>query len=169
MHGYMHGYEQGFHAADLDLQMTHDPADPTQMKAYRSLTGYESAFGDKHFFENGYHKGFVVGYADGMSERQFRAEGELRALAQALPDGDDKPSKVFDTGFSAGYGDGVQHGLRDGRVGMAFMETGAECQEGYLGSSRRGDEYCSGYLRGYRLGYNDGYVNQAPQVLAERK
>ena len=170
VHGYIHGYEQGFHVADLDLQMGHDVSDPTKIKAYRDAVGYRGRFGDKAFFESGYHEGFRVGYADGVDGRAFRAVSELRAAALGVQEeGDLRPSKVFDQGFSSGYSAGVQHGLRDGRVGIAFQEVSAQCPEGLFHSLGRGDEYCSGYGRGYRLGYTDGYVNQAPEVLAQRK
>ncbi len=169
VHGYMLGYGQGFHAADLDLQMVHDPTDPSKITTYHKVLGYQHEFGDKGSFENGYHQGFRVGYADGISGRQFRAVSELRATGLGLRDDKSRPSKVFDEGFSAGYNAGVQRGLRDGRAGIGFLQTSDECQEGFFKSRPRGEEYCSGYSRGYRLGYTDGYMNQAPQVLARTK
>ncbi len=167
-HGYMHGYEQGFHFADLDLQMAHQPRDPATIKEFKSVPGYHEEFGDKNFFVSGYREGFRVGYADGAGGFRFRAVGELRAAALGLPgSGDARPSKKFDEGISAGYAAGRQQGLRDGRTGGSFQEVAVQCRGSIYHPFRRsGDEFCAGYGRGFRLGYADGYVNQAPRALA---
>src|SRR5689334_17579597 len=60
VHGYLHGYEEGFHPADFDLQMGHiSRGDYTRDG---SPSGYERQFGSKKMYDSGYHNGFEVGY-----------------------------------------------------------------------------------------------------------
>ncbi len=168
-HGYMHGYEQGFHAADLDFQMARQPRDPAGIKAFKEVSGYRDQFGDKRFFVNGYREGFRVGYADSFRGARFRAVGELRAAALGLATGGDpRPNQQFDAGISAGYSTGRREGLQDGRDGAAFRDLAVYCHgRVYHPFQPSADEFCSGYGRGFRMGYADGYVNQAPRALAE--
>lgn len=167
VHGYMHGYEQGFHAADLDLQMGRDARDPVKLKEYRDVAGYRNEFGDKHSFAAGYREGVRVGYADAFAGRHFRAVNGLRTAALGLPQAAGiQPNKLFDQGFATGYGAGRQQGLRDGRAGVDFQNVGVTCHGGKFHPFRRTDDYCAGYGRGYGVGYADGYINQAPSTLA---
>ncbi len=160
VHGYMHGYEQGFHVADIDLNFARNPRDPERIDEYRNPAGYRRQFGDRHVFEKGYREGFRIGYSDGTNERAFRAIDQARAAAAGLADDVDvKPSKIFDEGFSAGYRLGSGIGLRDGRRGTQFRNAAARCDAKVSSSSPDG-EYCAGYARGYRFGYADGYVTQ---------
>lgn len=166
-HGYIHGYEQGFHAADLDLQMGRDARDPTRRKEFRELAGYHTSFGSKAFFQSGYRAGFRVGYADSYAGRQFRAIAALRNAAAGLAEAPLEPSNTFDEGIASGYDAGRQQGLRDGRAATAFKALDVRCHGSVFHPFRHTDEYCSGYGRGYRIGYADGYFNQAPRRLAQ--
>ncbi len=163
LHGYMHGYEQGFHAADLDLQVGHDPRDPEKLDAFREVAGYERRFGDQKSFAKGYYQGFRVGYDDGTNLRPFRALSEVRAAGRGLLADRSVPSKPFDEALTTGYKQGVVHGRNDAGGGVARNAL-TPCHP-----ADRSGEYCDAYDRGYRLGYSDGYVTQSPPVLAEKQ
>ncbi len=159
VHGYMHGYERGFHAAGLDLNFARQRQNPEKMSECREAAGYKHEFGVRQFFEKGFREGCRVGYTDGVSERTFRALDQARAAAVGL-DQDEarpKPSKTFDEGFAAGYRAGSGVGLRDAGRGVPLRDAAGPCDES---GSARSDEYCGAYARGYRFGYSDAYVTR---------
>ena len=83
IHGYLHGYELGFHLADIDLQMGRGVRDLGKCKEGRDAVGFRREFGDKRLFEFGYREGVRVGYADGISGRSFRAIRRSQLEARA--------------------------------------------------------------------------------------
>ena len=165
IHGYIHGNEQAFHVADLDLQLGRGARDPEKLNEFRHVAGYQDGFGDRSSFDTGYYQGFRVGYADSFSERAFRALNELRAAAQGLAEErDPKPSKQFDQALSDGYKNGVAQGRRDAASGMAAGKSATPCDP-----LRRSAEYCDAFTRGYGIGYSDGYLDETLPVLAQGK
>src|SRR6266571_1496169 len=161
-HGYIYGYEDGFHFADLDVQMGRAPRDPETLKELRSSKcGYRREFGNKDVFRRAYREGFRVAYADALAGREFRAVDEGRVAAAGLED----PSTAnanFDSGFSSGYFAGRSRGLRDGRARAAWEESAPGCEvDGRGPQGTLGMEYCEGFRRGNTFGYSDGYLNQA--------
>src|SRR5207245_1811323 len=79
-HGYWHGYEDGFHSGDLDLQLQRLKTPLERVKLFQEARrGYEEAFGDKKLFEEGYRRGYVAGYDDAASNRRFYALERLQA------------------------------------------------------------------------------------------
>jgi len=86
VHGYLHGYEEGFSMADLDMQMAREPGDPSRRKQARKATGYRAEFGSRASFDAGYKQGLRVGYADGMAGRAFRAVDQLERVMQLRAD-----------------------------------------------------------------------------------
>ncbi len=173
LHGYMHGYEEGFHCADLDLQMARGFRDVRASRQYKKPSGYHSSFGDKHLFEAGYRKGLFVGYTDGYAGRNFRAVALVRQAAGDLLDKDDpqlKPDKIFDDGLLKGYESGQNRGLQDGRAEVGFRSPAADCDVPIPGSSSRFQgEFCDAFRRGYLIGYSDGYTNQQQTPAYARK
>lgn len=110
-HGQRHGYEDGFHQADEDLQMGRPPRDLRKPVSVKQ-SGFEKSFGDRRRFERGYRAGYVRGYDDSAHDRPFAPLtdamsldlGRLLLLApQDWPD--------FDRGFEAGYEQKVSHEL----------------------------------------------------------
>lgn len=167
VHGYLHGYEEGFHLADLDIQMGRSARDIGKCKEARETEGYRREFGDKHFFQVGYREGMRVGYADGMSGRSFRAVDQIDAISAASLDGASPDAgRVFDQGFSLGYATGQRQGLQDGRRNPNFTPPLPACPPQ---PPRRADEstFCSAYAGGYRVGYADGFSNVARQATAQ--
>jgi len=101
-HGQIHGYEDGFHQADMDIQMGRGEEN-IQTKNIK-MHGYQSEFGKRESFERGYKAGFVRGYEDSWADRPFRAMPDARKYDVVslvlLPDRD---LPDFDRGFQAGY------------------------------------------------------------------
>ncbi|HMK28956.1 MAG TPA: hypothetical protein VK473_04665 [Terriglobales bacterium] len=166
-HGYMHGYEEGFHVADSDLQMYRDFRDVKAMGKYRKALGYRAEYGDHHRFEFGYREGFRVGYFDGYAGRRFRAVEEVRRAAGDLldrHDGNHRPAYTFDEAVMSGYLSGRSQGLHDGREASGYRPAAGDCKSaiGSLHASDGTPEYCDAFRRGYQIGYADGYTNQRP-------
>lgn len=101
-HGFIHGYERGFHLADLDYHVARLDRRPEQTRAYRDAAGYRTYFGDKKIFERGYREGFLLGYDDSIHCRHFRAETAASAVAASLKDYAGS-TKELDAGFAAGF------------------------------------------------------------------
>jgi flagellar biosynthesis/type III secretory pathway protein FliH len=157
-HGYIHGYEQGFHNGDIDLQMGREFRDAKSQIEYKKPVGYRNEFGEKKIFEDGYRDGFLVGYTDCFSGRSFRAVQLLEASHPVS-----SPTKIhfdrnFDRAFRDGYETGQRQGLADGRVSAAFRVDASVCEPGPHGEMT--PETCEAFRSGYRLGYSDGFANQ---------
>src|SRR5581483_8709170 len=61
-HGFIHGYEQGFHIADLDYHVGRTDRKLKDIHEYRDASsGYHSSFGDKNIFRRGFREGFSQG------------------------------------------------------------------------------------------------------------
>ncbi len=170
-HGYMHGYEAGFHNGDVDLQMGRDFRDVKAQYEYKRPSGYRSQFGDKSQFENGYRKGFLVGYTDCFFGRNFRAAQLLNNKTGSFPNDSLAFDRHFDHAFRAGYESGQQKGLADGRNLSA--NGGLDLVNCQINTDREGiaPEYCPAYQEGYQLGYSDGFANQrgSADIFARNK
>jgi hypothetical protein len=154
-HGYIHGYEDGFHSGDLDLQLARPPRDPGSISAYKkSGADYHSGFGSKDLFKSGFQDGFRAGYSDAIHGMTFQAVGRLRAAAKGLTESDDrKVLAQFDDGFKDGYRNGRRHGADDGRDFAEATPIPPPCfAHSYA--------YCDAYSRAFQVGYADGYENQ---------
>ena len=157
VHGYLHGYEEGFHLANLRLYAPGYVFNPPSVKN-QDEKAYRSEFGDKKFFRTGYRYGLGSGYADGIAGRNFRAVELIRdSFTDSLDPGTPRGDKAADRGLSLGYFAGRQRGLRDGRLQKPFHPDPAAC--GQQGASAE-PGFCLGVQQGYRMGYTDGYHNQ---------
>ncbi len=165
IHGYLHGYEDAFHTANLRLYMPGFIFNPPKLdngdeKAYRA------GFGDRQFFRSGYRYGFLSGYAEGISGRSFRALELIRDSLDAFPVlGSAAGTDGLDRGLSVGYLAGRERGLHDGRLREPFQPPGNACDPGQEGSEAPG--FCKGLEQGYRMGYTDGYQNQYTRPAAQ--
>jgi hypothetical protein len=163
LHGYVHGYEAGFHNADIDIQMAHGFRDVTTMPEYKKVADCPVNDGDKRVFERGFRQGFRVGYIDGMSGRSFRAVGSLRLAVAGLSTESWSRNRrdSFESGIQEGYYAGESEGLHDGRTLSAFrpMEPGCTALDQNVPVAKDAD-YCDGFRRAYSIGYSDGYTNQ---------
>ena len=171
-HGYMHGYEEGFHRGDLDLQMARPFAPVKMQPKYKKICGYHYEFGDRSSFEDGYRKGYTVGYNDAFSGRDFRAIQLLEQARSAKSlDKAALPDPGFDRAFVAGYEKGQKAGLQDGRSAAAVGALDSiDCGSVPSKMKKPANDDCEAYQGGYRLGYSDGYTNQHEngQVFARK-
>jgi hypothetical protein len=144
-HGYIHGYEEGFHCANLDWHMGRARRDVgRQLHIARNdvrHNAYRPEFGDKKMFTEGYEQGYAEAYDDVFSGRPFSAVSEARAAATGLTGGS-VPDRNFDDGFVAGIS-----AARDGQATVSRdVPTSTQwCIENV--HTARGN-YCEGYARG---------------------
>ena len=143
VHGYMHGYEDGFHIGNLELQLGRKAPSNKPFTLYRNR-GYKPAYGNKRSFEHGYDEGYRRGYQDVRSGRAFRAVSQIRQAAVEMPA--DAPRQAeFDRALSAGYEAG-----RIEAQGRSFATPGDPCPEPPHSAS-----FCDAYYRGFGLGYTN--------------
>src|SRR5437762_4986449 len=164
-HGYIHGYEDGFHAADQDLHMGRlargiaatKPAGHPERRV---------AISDRTSFRKGYTQGFNTGYSDGASGREFRAIDDLRIAAADLSPGD--PDPIFDRAFQQGYGAGRQYVINTTQPIADFSYAAGYCSKSLNSAPQKGDTagVCNAYARGFRLGYDDGQLARSPQHVS---
>lgn len=152
-HGYVHGYEKGFHLGDLDLQLAKPARNPE--KDETAKVRMRGEYGDRKSFSKGYKQGLLVGYADAYSGREFRAFRELRKLAREFEpavtsSNDDESNRAIDEGYKKG----LAAGLYDGRTGRKFASRAN------VDTCNRNSNYCAFHDGGVQLGYADGYWNQ---------
>jgi hypothetical protein len=148
-HGYIHGYESGFHLGDLDLQLGHSALVLLTPKTRLSDTGYQPSFGDKKAFKHGFEQGQRTGYGDAYRGDSFRGVAEVRRAAQGMS-AEAAQREEFDQAVSHGYEAGWQAGLRRPLTSLDPREAAKACQ----GSSFTGG-LCDAYARGFGLGYAD--------------
>ena len=163
LHGYVHGYEEGFHNADIDIQMAHGFRDVSAMPEYKKVGDCPANVGDKSVYERGFRQGFRVGYVDGMSGRSFRAVRSLRIATAGLSTGDwnQRRRESFEMGVQEGYYAGQSEGLHDGRTAAGFRRMDPGCTALDENAPAAKDAaYCDGFRRAFSIGYSDGYTNQ---------
>ena len=148
-HGYRHGYDQGFHLADLDVHMGRSAQQITKHDFRQAGHEYNNSFGSKARFQRGYEAGLTAGYADGFAGREYQASERAKlasfGLADALP-----PSRreYFDEGFADGYASAHTETVPPTGMTLDYLEQ--YCQDKLLGSHPA--EYCSGFSRGFIFG-----------------
>ncbi len=163
-HGYIHGYEDGFHNADIDIHMGRGERPLSVMKDFRdSDGGYRADFGDKQYFRLGYQQGFREGYSDSIRGGQFRAIHQTEKVAEGireLPSGELK-RKDFDRAFSAGYDAGRDNGANSSANVPDYEHTANVCEARIPRSaSGHSGEYCDAFQRGFTLGFGDGQASR---------
>lgn len=161
-HGYLHGYEAGFQAGDLDFH-SGQVRNPRDRREIDRLSGYQPTFGSRSSFTAGFRHGFLAGYEDSMSGRDFRG---FKILGDAAGPADDDPRPAdFDQGFRDGYNAGDSAGTADLQADSDFDPAQGLCpakaaHDGSLPPSSQA--YCAGYVDAYRVGYTDGFVMAPP-------
>jgi hypothetical protein len=148
-HGYRHGYDEGFHAGDLDIHMGRSDRVSAGLKESRpAARDYNNAFGSKQMFDEGYQAGFRGGYSDAMAGFEYRASKRTREAAEGLAILPPSRRKFFDEGFAGGYKSAQTHDAPVSGVTSAYVEQ--YCDKTLSRSHPL--EYCSGFSRGYMLG-----------------
>ena len=173
-HGYIHGYEDGFHTADQDVQFGR-----LNRGVRRKMTGHpdnniETA--DHGSFRKGYEQGFSAGYRDSAAGREFRAVAALREAAAALQlqnTGANDPA--FDHAFREGYLAGQTYARRFPKPITDFNYVAAYCAAHVKGMRSVADREkppqseCPVYTQGFRIGYADTRIQQPAQTTASTK
>jgi hypothetical protein len=167
-HGYIHGYEMGFHTGNIDLHMARAARDPHSVKECKEAKhAYRSQFGNRQEFEKGYRSGFEVGYSDGETGRDFRAASMATLISADLGSGaspNAQQTAYFDAMLDSGYVSGRKVGLNDARSKLESSSSKAQPCPEYV----KEPQFCSAYQLGYRWGYTDGYQNQRPEMATQR-
>jgi hypothetical protein len=170
-HGYIHGYETGFHVGNQDLQLARGTRDISKSDDYRQAKEESRGeFGPREAFRAGYRDGLVVGYTDATSGHSFRAVDEARIAGSRLEvskqqANDHQENARFELGFMDGYTAGALQGVGDGRNHSPYRANQAECGKG----TALGESYCAGYSRGFGFGYSDGYINHDELAVINKK
>ena len=150
-HGYRHGYDEGFHAADLDIHMGRPAHTMTKRDLRQAGHEYNNSFGSRARFQQGYEAGLSDGYGDGFAGNEYqvseRAKLAALGLSDALP-----PSRrqYFDEGFAGGYASAYVETVPSKGMTLEYLEQ--YCREKLLGSHP--PEYCSGFSRGFIFGFS---------------
>ncbi len=148
-HGYRHGYDQGFHLADLDVHMGRSSQQMTKRQFRQASREFNKSFGSKNLFEQGYQVGLSAGYQDSFAGREYQASERAKLAASGLEDAL-PPSRrqYFDDGFAGGYASARVQSVPS--KGMTLDYLVQYCQETLLASHP--PEYCSGFSRGFVFG-----------------
>jgi hypothetical protein len=165
-HGYEHAYRDG---ADRGRQ------DRESLSGYNfrdndyriGARGYDSAFGNRVQYMEGYREGYKAGYDDGYNDRS----GQYGRLYGRPTDGrrgpagnnvyTARPGGSADMAFDVGYRDGITAGQQDQErnVRSNFRSTGAyqDADLGYRAGYGDRDAYRLQFRDGFERGYQDGY------------
>lgn len=148
-HGYRHGYDEGFHLADLDIHMGRAAQLMTKHDFRQAGHEYNNSFGSKALFHEGYEAGLSAGYADGFAGRDYQASERTKLAASGLEDAL-PPSRrqYFDEGFAGGYASAHRESFPSKGMTLDYIEQ--YCHEKLRGSHP--SEYCSGFSRGFIFG-----------------
>lgn len=166
-HGYIHGYEAGFHSGNIDLHMARKVRDPHTVKEFKHANRwFRKEFGNRPEFEKGYGSGFEVGYLDGFTGKEFRAASEAQLISEdltGLGEPDATHSAYFDMMLDSGYVTGRRAGLNDARAKSESASGKTQCPD-----QVSAPQLCGAYKMGFRWGYTDGYSNQRPDAATQR-
>jgi hypothetical protein len=155
-HGYLHGYEQGFHLADLDIQMGHLlPGVHVRRDTHERDAHYRAMYGDKTMFLAGFKSGMRAGYGDSIAGVPFRAVTEMRQASNGLAPAAAAGATQFDRGVYEGFLNGERQGAGDPHILSDFAGVTSSCLAQQSGKGET-QQYCDGYTRGFQLGYDDG-------------
>lgn len=165
-HGYIHGYEWGFHYGGFDFHLARSWRDIRHVKQYKDIgEAYRPEYGDKDSFVRGYRSGFEVGYADAYTGHDFRAAEQARSfVADPGWPSEAQPDRKVSVAMDNGYKLGRTAGLADGRNRAEYHPDRSECP-----GSGASDHTCPAFLVGYKWGYSDGYNNQMPPEELRRQ
>jgi hypothetical protein len=92
-HGLRHGYEQGFHEADVDFHLGYLERE-LKLDKIPKIEKFRKEFGNKKSFRRGFEYGYLGGYRDSFAGRKFLVPREL-----ATP----TTSGAFDAGVADGF------------------------------------------------------------------
>ena len=133
-HGLRHGYEAGFHDADLDYHLGYDERDLRANKL-PGTAGFDKKFGDKKSFRRGYEFGYMAGYKDSFAGRKFHYPPASDAVAADLA-----TQRYFDAGVAEGFRQTAEKNGND------------DCNNAQPG-------YCEGFRLGVKLASEERHTD----------
>lgn len=132
-HGFRHGYEEGFHMADMDIHVGRNDRFNGDTPAPERVEGYHREFGDKESFRKGFKEGFASGYSEAMAGKSFSA---LYFFGSELGASDAATAASFDAGVKDGY-----------FITRGNKNAGGSCPT----KNSAAPGYCAGFDTGARL------------------
>jgi hypothetical protein len=135
-HGLRHGYEAGFHDADLDYHLGYDERE-VKLDKVPGTQGFQKRFGDKKSFRRGYEYGYMAGYRDSFAGRKFHYPPATDAVAAELVN-----QRYFDTGLADGF-----------RRTMDSNSGQSTCSNDQPG-------YCEGFRLGVKLASEERHAHR---------
>jgi hypothetical protein len=164
-HGYEHAYRDGADRGrqDRERRNAYSLRDNDYLSGAR---GYESAFGDRSQYMQGYRDGYKAGYDDGFNGRggQYgqlygRPPGSNRAPVDDVYAA--RPYSSTDMAFDAGYRGGITLGQQDyarnARSNFRNNDSYRNADLGYRPSYGDRAAYRLQFRDGMERGYEDGY------------
>lgn len=144
-HGYMHGYEAGFHVGDLDIHLGRGNRPIAVIpEADAKNAHFQREYGNRSEFRLGYERGFAAGYEDAVSNREFVADGIARSIADGLNELPTTANPAFSSGFAKGFTAAYQ---QHGAYSQTMAQAGESCRQQAVVTDM--NTFCSGYARGY--------------------
>lgn len=144
-HGLRHGYEEGFHAADLDIHTGAPRKRTNDLSRVPKTIGYHRGYGDKKSFRRGYEYGYVAGYEDSIAFRKFHDP----AVAVDVVAITTTPNR-FDEGVASGYG-------------TVFHSNAAD-----VTCVNKAASYCAGFEAGVAMARSERHEASAGEVATGR-
>jgi hypothetical protein len=164
-HGYEHAYRDGADRGrqDRERRVAYSLRDNDYLAGAR---GYETAFGDKTQYMQGYREGYKAGYDDGFNGSagqysQLYSRPQAGGRAPAPDPYADRPYSSTDMAFDAGYREGVtiaqQDRTRNTRSNYRNSGSYRNADLGYRASYGDRNAYKTQFRDGLERGYEDGY------------
>jgi hypothetical protein len=134
-HGLRHGYEAGFHDADLDYHLGYEERQ-IKLNKVPGTEGFHKSFGDKKSFRRGYEYGYLAGYRDSFAGRKFHYPPASDGVASDLAN-----ARAFDAGVADGF-----------RRSVDSASAQNSCDNAQPG-------YCEGFRLGVKFAAEERHAN----------
>jgi hypothetical protein len=144
-HGLRHGYEEGFHAADLDIHTGAPRKRTNDLSRVPKTIGYRRDYGDKKSFRRGYEYGYVAGYEDSVAYRKFH----YPTVAVDVVAITTRPNR-FDEGVASGYG-------------AVFHSNAAD-----VTCVNKAPSFCAGFEAGVAMARSERHAASSDEVATGR-
>jgi hypothetical protein len=168
-HGYEHAYRDGADRGRMDRERKAG-YHPQNSDSQNGTLGYETYFGSKTQYVQGYRDGYKAGYDDGYNGRpgqysQVYGRRPNEVPPAPAPDRQDPyaarsfaaPDVAFDSGYRDGVTLGQQDQQRSRRPDIRDTDAYRNADLGYRSNYGDKGEYQQKYRDGIERGYQDGY------------
>lgn len=150
------GYREGFQLGERDGRRNATFQYHNERTYQRGDHGYHRSYGDRERYRQAFQSGYAAGYRDGY-ERHARAQRGRVGYPSY-------PGRVAHPAAQAGFDDGYEKGLEDGRKNRSFdvlrhkwyREGDRHYEKRYGSKEQYKNIYRDAFRSGYELGYRDG-------------